>query len=167
VCGRWRPSTLLGKKFQYVFEFFCMTLSFFLSVFIFEDPSQSPVSTENATPTKSTKNRNSDSSVKFKLNYYLNLNLYRDTEKSEFFDLVDFGDAGFSVEPVLCSCTWLFQVCICTVCTVAPVHLDMFVSDIYVVDNFVCMRVHKVLLHSQYVDGATFPLSYVYSFMYS
>jgi len=57
------------------------------------------VSTENTTPPKSTKSKNSNSLVHIQINSKFEIEFApRDTEKSEFLDLVDFGGAAFSVE---------------------------------------------------------------------
>jgi len=59
-------------------------------------------STENhATPSESTKSRNSNSSEQnqIKPNFQPEF-VPRDTEESEFFDLVDFGGVAFSVAKV-------------------------------------------------------------------
>jgi len=54
------------------------------------------VSTENATPPKSTKSRNSKSSVQIQIKSQSQFEFVpRDTEESEFLDLVDFGAAAF------------------------------------------------------------------------
>ena len=60
-------------------------------------------STENhATPSESTKSRNSNSSVQnqIKPNFQPEF-VPRDTEESEIFDLVDFGGVAFSVATVI------------------------------------------------------------------
>jgi len=60
------------------------------------------VSTKNATPPKSTKPRSSNPSVQIQIKSEFEFELVpRDTEESEFLDLVDFGDAAFSVESVI------------------------------------------------------------------
>ena len=56
-------------------------------------------STENATPSSSTKSRNSKSSVQIQTKPKIHSeSVPRDTEKSEFLDLVDFGGVAISVE---------------------------------------------------------------------
>ena len=57
-------------------------------------------STENVTPPKSSKYRNSNSSVQMKSKSQFGF-VSRDTEKSEFLDLVDFGSVAISVESVI------------------------------------------------------------------
>jgi len=62
------------------------------------------VSTENATPPKSTKSRNSNSSVHLQIKPQSQVeSVPQDTKNSEFFELVDFGDAAFSAESVTSS----------------------------------------------------------------
>jgi len=57
------------------------------------------VSTEHATPPKSTKSRNSNFSVPIQIKSKSQFEfVLRDTEESESLDLVDFGGAAFSVE---------------------------------------------------------------------
>jgi len=59
-------------------------------------------STENATPPKSTKSRNSDSSVQIQIQPKFHFQVVpRDDEESEFLDLVDFGEVAFSEETVV------------------------------------------------------------------
>ena len=59
-------------------------------------------STENATPLISTKSRNSIFTVQVQIAPKSQFKLVPgDTEESEFLDLVDFGDAEFSVESVI------------------------------------------------------------------
>ena len=61
-------------------------------------------STENATPPKSIKSRNSNYSVQIQINPESRFGFVtRDMEESEFvfFDLVDVGDAAFGVETVI------------------------------------------------------------------
>jgi len=61
-----------------------------------------PVSTENATSPKSTKSRNSDSSVSHRTNSNWDfVVIWIRTDKFEFLDLVDFGDVSFSVETII------------------------------------------------------------------
>jgi len=56
------------------------------------------VSTANATPPKPTKSRNSNSLEQFQMKPTSQFQFVsRDTGKSEFLDLVDFGDQAFSV----------------------------------------------------------------------
>jgi len=58
--------------------------------------------TENATPTKSTKSRNPNSSVQIQIKLKSQFEFGpRDPEKSEFFDLMDFGDVAISVGTVM------------------------------------------------------------------
>jgi len=53
-------------------------------------------STENVTPPKPTKSRNSNSSVQTQIKPKFQYEFVpRDTEGSEFFDMVDFGDVAF------------------------------------------------------------------------
>jgi len=60
------------------------------------------VFTEIATPPKSTKSRNSNSSVKIQIKPKSHCEFVpRDTEKSEFLDLVDVGGVATSVETVI------------------------------------------------------------------
>jgi len=60
--------------------------------------------TENATPTKSTKSRNPNSSVQIQIKLKSQFEFGpRDPEKSEFFDLMDFGDVAISVGTVILS----------------------------------------------------------------
>jgi len=57
------------------------------------------VSTENAAPPKSTKSRNSNSSVQTQIKSTSQFEFVpRDTEESEFLDVVNFWGAAFSVE---------------------------------------------------------------------
>jgi len=59
-------------------------------------------STENATPPKSTKSRNSNSSVHIQIKPKFELEFVpRDAKKSEFHDLVDFGCVAILVENVM------------------------------------------------------------------
>jgi len=59
-------------------------------------------STENATPPKSDKSRNSDLFVRFQMKPKCQFEFVpRYTEESEFLDLVGFGDVAFSVETVI------------------------------------------------------------------
>ena len=60
------------------------------------------ISTENATPPKSTKSRIFNSSVKIQIKLKSQFEFVpRDTEESEFLNLVDFGGVAFSVEIVI------------------------------------------------------------------
>jgi len=60
------------------------------------------VSTENATPPKSSRSRNSDSSVQIQTEPTCQFEFVpRYTEKSGFLDLIDVGDVAFSVETVI------------------------------------------------------------------
>jgi hypothetical protein len=60
------------------------------------------VFTDNATPPKSTKSRNSNSSVQIQIEQKSQFEfVLRDTEKSEFVDLADFGGVALSVESVI------------------------------------------------------------------
>jgi len=60
------------------------------------------VCTENATPPKSSKSRNSSSSVQIQFEPKSQFEFVtQDTEEFEFLDLVDFGDVVFSVETVI------------------------------------------------------------------
>jgi len=60
------------------------------------------VSTENATPPKSTKFRNSNSSVQIQIKSQSSFEFVpRDTVKSEFMDLEDFGGVAISGETVI------------------------------------------------------------------
>jgi len=57
------------------------------------------VSTESATPPKSTKSKNPNSLMHIQMNFKFEIEFVpRDNEESEFLDLVDFGGAAFSVE---------------------------------------------------------------------
>jgi len=58
------------------------------------------VSTEDAATPKSNKCRNSNSLVQIQIKSKFEF-VPRDTKESEFFDLVDFGGAAFSVETVI------------------------------------------------------------------
>jgi len=62
-------------------------------------------STENATPPKSTKSRNSNSSVQIQIKpksrLFKSEFVLRDIKKSEFLGLMDCGDAAFLVETVI------------------------------------------------------------------
>jgi len=59
-------------------------------------------STENATPLKSTKSRNSNSWVQIQTKQKSQSeSVPRDIEKSEFLDFLDFGGAAISVETVI------------------------------------------------------------------
>jgi len=59
-------------------------------------------STENVEPSKSTKSRNSNSSVQIQIKSKLQFECVpRDTEKSECLDLVDLGHVGFSVQTAI------------------------------------------------------------------
>jgi len=58
--------------------------------------------TENATSSKSTKSRNSCSSVHIEIKPKSQFEfVQRDTKQSEFLDVVDFGGVAFSVEIVI------------------------------------------------------------------
>jgi len=60
------------------------------------------ISTENVTTPKSTKSRISNSSVQIQIKTKSQLEFVpRDTEKSEFLDLVDFGGVAISMETVI------------------------------------------------------------------
>jgi len=60
------------------------------------------VSTENATHPKSSKSRNSNSSVRIQIGSNISIWIVpRNTEKSKFLDLLDFGDIAFAVETVI------------------------------------------------------------------
>jgi len=60
------------------------------------------VSTENNTPPKSIKSRNSKSSVRIQIKPKSKFEFVpRDTEDFEFLDLVDFGGVAISVETVI------------------------------------------------------------------
>ena len=64
-------------------------------------------STESTTSPKFTKSRNSDSSIQIQIRPKSQFEFVpRDTEKSEFLDLVDFGDVAFSVQTVICVCVF-------------------------------------------------------------
>jgi len=59
-------------------------------------------STENATPSKSTKSRTSNSSVQLQIKPKSRCEFVpQDTKKSEFLDLVDCGSVAISVETVI------------------------------------------------------------------
>jgi len=59
------------------------------------------LSTENAAPPKSSESRNSNSFVQIQIQSKSQFEFVpQDTEKSEFVDLVNFGDVSFSVETV-------------------------------------------------------------------
>jgi len=59
-------------------------------------------STENATHPKSTKSRNPNSSVQIQVQSKSQFEFVpRDTEESEFLDLVNFGNVAFSMETVI------------------------------------------------------------------
>jgi len=59
-------------------------------------------STETATPSTSTESRNSNSAVQIQIKPKSQLEfILRDTEKSEFLDLVDFGGVANSVKTVI------------------------------------------------------------------
>jgi len=61
------------------------------------------LSTEIATPHQSTKSRHSHSSAQVQMKPKSQFeSVPRDAEKSEFFDLVDFGNVAFSVDTVIC-----------------------------------------------------------------
>ena len=65
------------------------------------------VSTENATPPKSTKSRNSNSLVHIQIKSKPQFDfVLRDTEEFEFLDLVDFGVVAISLETVI-GISWL------------------------------------------------------------
>jgi len=70
---------------------------------------------ENATPQKSTKSKNSNSSVQIQNKPRSHFELVpRDTEDSKFLDLVDFGCVAFSVETVIeigLFVSWLYNPC--------------------------------------------------------
>jgi len=72
------------------------------------------VSTENATPQKSTKSRNSNSSVQLQIKQSQFEFVPRDTKVSEFLDFVDVGDVAFSVDTVTLhvGCTAVVMSCI-------------------------------------------------------
>jgi len=58
--------------------------------------------TKNATPPESTKPSHSNSSVQIQITPKCRFEFVpRDTEESEFLDLVDFGGGAFSVETVI------------------------------------------------------------------
>ena len=60
------------------------------------------VSSKNDAPPKSTKSRNSNSSVQVRIQSFFSfVFVLRDTEKSEFLDSVDFGGVSVSVESVI------------------------------------------------------------------
>jgi len=62
------------------------------------------VSTENVTSPESNKSRNSHSSVQIQIDPESQFEFApRDTEKSEFLDLVDVGGVAISVESVICA----------------------------------------------------------------
>ena len=68
-------------------------------------------STENATPLKSTRFKNSNSSVQIQIKPKSRFGfLPRDTEDSEFLDLMDFGDVVFSVETAIFNVEYLIIV---------------------------------------------------------
>jgi len=65
---------------------------------------QTTVSTENTSPPKSTKSRNSDSSLCRGTNWNWNLvPIWICTEEFEFLDLANFGSVACSVESVICA----------------------------------------------------------------
>jgi len=67
------------------------------------------LSTENATTPKPTKSRTSNSSTKIQIKPQSQFEFVpRDTEKSEFLDLRDFGSVGISVE----TASFEYHVCI-------------------------------------------------------
>jgi len=78
------------------------------------------VSSENATPPKSTESRNSNFSVQIQIQPTSRFEFVpRDTGESEFLDLVDCGDVAFSVESVvlihICIYTYIYiHIYICT-----------------------------------------------------
>ena len=80
---------------------------------MFVDTSGMTDSTENATPPKSTKSRNSNSSVQVQSNSKSRFEfVLQDTEESEFLDFVDFGSVAFSVETAInpvCSSAHLYS----------------------------------------------------------
>jgi len=59
------------------------------------------ISTENATPLKSSESRNSNSSEQIQMRPRSQFEFVLwDTEESKFFDMVGFGDVAFSLETV-------------------------------------------------------------------
>ena len=81
----------------------CMCVCMCVCVCVcFSSIQHTTVSTENASRPKSIKSRNSNSPVTIQIEQKLHLEFIpRDTEESEFLDLVDFGGAAFSVETVI------------------------------------------------------------------
>ena len=70
--------------------------------YVCADQPPMPDSTENATPPKSTRSKNSNSSVQIQIVHFSQFEfVLRDTEKSEFLDLVDAGGLVMSVETVI------------------------------------------------------------------
>jgi len=68
-------------------------------------------STENATPLKSSRFKNSNSSVRIQIKRKSRFEfLPRDTEDSELLDLMDFGDVAFSVETAIVNVEYLIIV---------------------------------------------------------
>jgi len=68
------------------------------------------VSTENATTLKSTKSRNSNSSVPIQIKPKSQFEFVpQDTEKSEFLDLVDFGCVAILVEKIIHVDAYMYQ----------------------------------------------------------
>jgi len=66
-------------------------------------------STENTEPPKATKSRNSSSSVQIQIQGKFQFEcVLRDTEESEFLDLVDLEDIVFAVETLICCCAFRY-----------------------------------------------------------